>query len=163
MLLSDLAGLPNPGSGDWARCSRRPADRTKHPVAGATPCVVYRSGDAHQAVKRYPSFTAFHDELREHLRDKSHQGVFKRYVHLRTQPLLFHTLNERLSPVDPTSGQRKSDPNANLNLEKTPLGENALREFCTLQVVKMLDDARSRRCPPTTRIRKPARRACTHC
>lgn len=137
-----LLDFPNPGSGDWGAVLKGVLlIEQSTPVAGATPCVVYRSGDAYQAVKRYPSFTAFHDELREHLRDKSHQGVFKRYVHLRTQPLLFHTLNERLSPVDPTSGQRKSDPNANLNLEKTPLGENALREFCTLQVVKMLDDA----------------------
>ncbi|WP_191486621.1 dermonecrotic toxin domain-containing protein [Pseudomonas sp. FEN] len=139
-----LLDFPNPDSGAWGALLKgvlliehgAPSD------TGEIPCVAYLAGDPLQALKRYPSFTAFHDELRQRLRDKTYQAFFKRYVHLRGQPALFHALDDCLNPLDPVTGQRKPAAQANLRLEKTSLGENPFNEFCLLQTVKKLDDVR---------------------
>ncbi|NWB94017.1 dermonecrotic toxin domain-containing protein [Pseudomonas agarici] len=110
--------------------------------AADTPCLVYLSGDPQHPLKSYPSVKAFHDELRERLRNKPYQAFFKRYLHLRDQPAFFHALEARLNPLNPTTGQRQPAVNADLLLEKTSLLEKPFHEFCRLQVVKIFDDAR---------------------
>ncbi|AMB86118.1 hypothetical protein AWM79_12750 [Pseudomonas agarici] len=139
-----LLDFPNVDSGAWGALLKGML-LIEHSVPSSTgelPCVAYLSGDPQQAVKRYPSFSAFHDELRERLRDKTFQAFFKRYVHLRTQPACFHALDACLNPLDPVDGRRKPAPQADLHLEKSSLGDNPVNEFCTLQTVKKLDDAR---------------------
>src|SRR5450830_1192238 len=139
-----LLDFPNVDSGAWGALLKGVLliEHDASSSAGERPCVAYLSGDPHQAVKRYPSFSAFHDELRERLRDKIYQAFFKRYVRLRTQPALLQALENCLNPLDPVSGQRKPAPHASLHLEKGSLGDNPFTEFCVLQTVKKLDDAR---------------------
>ena len=139
-----LLDFPNVDSGAWGALLKGVLliEHDAPSSTGERPCVAYLSGDPHQAVKRYPSFKAFHDELRERLRDKIYQALFKRYVHLRTQPALLRALEDCLNPLDPVSGQRKPAPQASLQLEKGSLGDTPFTEFCVLQTVKKLDDAR---------------------
>jgi len=139
-----LLDFPNTDSGTWGALLKGVLliEHDAPSSTGERPCVTYLSGDPHQALKRYPSFGTFHDELRERLRDKTYQAFFKRYVHLRTQPALWHALDNCLNPLDPATGQRKPAPQADLRLEKSSLGDHPFNEFCVLQTVKKLDDAR---------------------
>ncbi|NWD48588.1 dermonecrotic toxin domain-containing protein [Pseudomonas gingeri] len=139
-----LLDFPNVDSSGWGALLKG-VMLIEHSVPasnGDLPCVAYLSGDPQQAVKCYPSVNAFHNELRERLRDKTYQAFFKHYVHLRTQPAFFQALDDRLNPLDPVSGQRKAAAQASLHLEKSSLGDNPFNEFCVLQTVKKLDDAR---------------------
>ncbi|WP_040069481.1 dermonecrotic toxin domain-containing protein [Pseudomonas batumici] len=139
-----LLDFPNVDSGAWGALLKGVLliEHGAPSSSGEQPCVAYLSGDPHQALKRYSSFNAFHDELRERLRAKPYQAFFKRYVHLRTQPALFHALDNCLNPLDPVTGQRKPARHADLRLEKSSLGDHPFDEFCVLQTVKKLDDAR---------------------
>ncbi|MGY2285969.1 dermonecrotic toxin domain-containing protein [Pseudomonas gingeri] len=139
-----LLDFPNVDSGSWGALLKGVL-LIEHSVPASNsdlPCVAYLAGDPQQAVKRYPSVTAFHNELRERLRDKTYQAFFQRYVHLRTQPAFFQALDDCLNPLDPASGQRKAAPQASLNLQKSSLGDSPFDEFCDLQTIKKLDDAR---------------------
>lgn len=110
--------------------------------ADGPPCVLYLAGDPRQAVKQYASRQAAHDALRERLRGKAYQAVFTRYLHVRAQPAFFQALAEQLTPIDRTSGLRKPAANADLHLRLSTLGSSPFSEFCDLQTVKRLDDAR---------------------
>ncbi|WP_256347339.1 dermonecrotic toxin domain-containing protein [Pseudomonas gingeri] len=140
----NMLDFPNAGSGAWGALLKGVMLIEPSVPAGSRnpPCVVYLSGDPQQAIKRYPSFSAFHDELRERLRDKTQQAFFKRYLHLRTQPAFFNALDDCLNPLDPVSGRRKPAAQANLRLERSSLGDNPFDEFCGLLTIKKLDDAR---------------------
>lgn len=139
-----LLDFPNVDGGAWGALLKGVLliEHSLPAANGERPCVAYFAGDPQQAVKRYSSFNALHQDLRERLRDKTYQAFARRYVHLRTQPAFFQALEDRLNPLDPVSGHRKPAPNASLKLEKNPLGDNSFSEFCVLQTVKKLDDAR---------------------
>lgn len=109
--------------------------------AKARPCVVYLSGDPEQALKQYPNLAAFEDELRGRLRKLEYRHSFRRYVHLRTQPIFFTVLEERLNPLRPGMRQRVPDERADLQLQTTALLGDPLSELYEQHVVKMLDDA----------------------
>lgn len=101
------------------------------------PCLLYLAGDPRHPLKQYASRQAAHDALRERLRDKAYRAFFKRYVHVRSQPAFFQALADCLTPLNPSTGQRQAAPDADLQLRPTDLGE-----FCLLQTVMRLDDAR---------------------
>ncbi|KPA92010.1 C-terminal E3 ligase, LRR-interacting [Pseudomonas asplenii] len=118
------------------------------------PCVLYLAGEPKGAVRQYASRQAVHDDLRERLRDSHYQTFFRRYVHVRSQPAFFQALAECLAPLDRLTGQRKPATNADLQLQLGSLGDDPLDEFCVLQTVKRLDDARVTAVPTDDEDRK---------
>ncbi len=106
------------------------------------PCVVYLSGDPEQAVKQYPNLVAFEDELHDRLRKPDYQHSFRRHIHLRTQPIFFTTLNERLNPLRAQAHPRMPDELARLPLKTTAIQGDPFSELYAQHAIKMLDDAR---------------------
>ncbi|WP_191488296.1 dermonecrotic toxin domain-containing protein [Pseudomonas sp. FEN] len=105
------------------------------------PCVVYLSGDPEQALKQYPNLAAFEDDLRRRLRDPDFRRSFRRHIHLRSQPIFFTTLEERLNPPHPGTGPRVPDERAPLRLKITAMLDDPFSELHGQHVVRMLDDA----------------------
>ncbi|NWB99051.1 hypothetical protein HX882_24460 [Pseudomonas gingeri] len=106
------------------------------------PCVVYLSGDTEQALKQYSTLAVFEDDLRRRLRDEGYQHEFRRYVHLRTQPVFFSALNELLNPWNPATRRRVPDEQARLQLQLAQITGDPFSELYVQHTVKMLDDAR---------------------
>ncbi|MGY2224624.1 dermonecrotic toxin domain-containing protein [Pseudomonas gingeri] len=106
------------------------------------PCVVYLSGDGEQALKQYSSLAAFEDDLRRRLRDPGYRHEFRRYLHLRSQPVFFTVLNERLNPVSGETGRRVPDEQARLQLQLARITGDPFFELYAQHTDKMLDDAR---------------------
>ncbi|SEK85207.1 hypothetical protein SAMN05216604_107144 [Pseudomonas agarici] len=106
------------------------------------PCVVYLSGDTEQALKQYSSLAAFEDDLRGRLGDQGYQHGFRRYLHLRTQPVFFTTLNERLNRWNPEVRRRVPDEQARLQLQLAPITGDPFFELYVQHTDKLLDDAR---------------------
>src|SRR5450830_141277 len=106
------------------------------------PCVVYLSGDAEQALKQYSTLAAFEDDLRRRLRDQRYQQVFRRYLHLRTQPVFFTALHERLNPLSTETRRRMPDEQARLQLQLAQITGDPFFELYVQHTDKMLDDAR---------------------
>ena len=106
------------------------------------PCVVYLSGDSEQALKQYSSLAAFEDDLRRRLRDQGYLQEFRRYLHLRTQPVFFTALNERLNPLSTETRRRAPDEQARLQLQLAQITGDPFFELYVQHTDKMLDDAR---------------------
>jgi len=106
------------------------------------PCLVYLSGDSEQALKQYSSLAAFEDDLRRRLRYQGYQHAFRRYLHLRTQPVFFTTLNERLNPWNAATSRRVPDEQARLQLQLARITGDPFFELYAQHTDKMLDDAR---------------------
>ncbi|QXI25866.1 dermonecrotic toxin domain-containing protein [Pseudomonas vanderleydeniana] len=150
-----LLDFSNPGGGYGALLKGvLLIERLAAPGSTDAPCVLYLAGDPLRAVKQYSSRQAVHDALRERLRDPAYQAFFKRYVHVRSQPAFFQALTECLTPLDRRTNQRKPDRHANLHLQPSALGDSPLDEFCVLQTVKRLDDARITAVPTDDENRK---------
>uniref|UniRef100_UPI00036B6174 dermonecrotic toxin domain-containing protein n=1 Tax=Pseudomonas asplenii TaxID=53407 RepID=UPI00036B6174 len=150
-----LLDFANPGSGHGALLKGVLLIEGQAPAgSAASPCVLYLADDPQEAVRQYASRQAVHDALRERLRRTRYQAFFKRYVHVRSQPVFFQALAERLSPPDRASGQRKPAADADLHLRAYSLGDAPLDEFCVLQTVKRLDDARITAVPTDDEDRK---------
>nr|WP_019362539.1 DUF6543 domain-containing protein [Pseudomonas fuscovaginae] len=126
-----LLDFPNVDGGAWGALLKGVLliEHSLPAANGERPCVAYFAGDPQQAVKRYSSFNALHQDLRERLRDKTYQAFARRYVHLRTQPAFFQALEDRLNPLDPVSGHRKPAPNASLNAGEKPAGRQPLQRI----------------------------------
>ncbi|NWD47475.1 dermonecrotic toxin domain-containing protein [Pseudomonas gingeri] len=101
------------------------------------PCVVYLSGDAGQALKQYSSLAAFEDDLGHRLLDQDYRHEFRRYLHLRSQPVFFTALNERLNSSGAETGRR-----ARLQLQLARITGDPFFELYVQHTDKLLDDAR---------------------
>ena len=112
-------------------------------LAGSAGVVVYMPDEPQQPVQAFASLTAFHDALRERLKERTWRGGFLRFVPAREREQLLQRIQRSLYPQVWNPGgwyEERYDPNASLRLGEQALATPLFNALLQRKIAVLKDD-----------------------